>query len=157
MKDKAEKAKKTMALLYSEDCERDERYAYVVQTIAEEQQRNSEQASYIECFQGTNLKRTLVICFLFGAVNIGGGPFLAQSIYFLITVGLPVVHIFDISVGGFALAIVIIVVSGFGMKNISRDKVFLGGCVVNFVVLLTIGCLFYAKGLGPIWAIAVLM
>jgi hypothetical protein len=157
MKHKPEKAKKTMSLLYGEDCERDERYAYLVQTIAEEQHRNSEQASYIECFQGTNLKRTLVMCFLFGAVNVGGAPFLSQSIYYLITVGLPVVHIFDISIGGFALAIVIIVVAGFGMKSISRDKVFMGGCVVNFAVLLTIGCLYYAKGMGPIWAIAVLM
>lgn len=157
MKGRHETAKKTISLLYGEDCERDERYAYLVQTIAEENTRHSDQASYLECFQGTNLKRTLLMGFLFGAVNIGGAPFLSQSIYFLITVGLPVVHIFDISIGGFALAIIIIVATGFGMKHISRDKVFIGGCVINFAVMLIVGCLYYAKGTGPTWAIAVLM
>lgn len=157
MKSRHESAKKTMGVLYAEDCERDERYAYLVQTIAEENLHNLDQESFLECFRGTDLKRTLTIAFLFGAVNIGGAPFLSQSIYFLITVGLPTVHIFDISIGGFALAIVIIAATGLGLKNVSRDRMFLGGCIINFSVLLTVGCLYYAKGTGPIWAIAVLM
>jgi hypothetical protein len=95
--------------------------------------------------------------FLFAAVNIGGGPFLAQSIYLLITVGLPVVHIFDISVGGFGLAIIVIIAAELGMSKIPRDKVFAGGCLINFGIMLTIGCLYYAKGTGPTWTIAVLM
>ncbi|CAI7625229.1 unnamed protein product [Penicillium manginii] len=152
-----EKAEKAMSLLYRQECERDERYAYLVQTIAEERARNAEHASYLECFQGCNLKRTLTMMFLFAAVNIGGGPFLAQSIYFLITVGLPVVHIFDISVGGFGLAIIVIIAAELGMSKIPRDKVFAGGCLINFGIMLTIGCLYYAKGTGPTWTIAVLM
>ncbi|KAJ6013248.1 hypothetical protein N7540_007839 [Penicillium herquei] len=157
MQNRHESAKKTMHLLYGDNCELEERYAYLVQTIAEENARNSEEASYIECFQGCNLKRTLTMWFLFGAVNIGGGPFLSQSIYFLITVGLPTVHIFDISIGGFALAILIIIFAGLVMKRIPPNLVFLGGCCINFAVLLIVGCLYYAKGMGPVWAIAVLM
>ncbi|KAJ5108302.1 hypothetical protein N7456_004977 [Penicillium angulare] len=157
MRNRHESAKKTMSMLYSEECEREERYAYLVQTITEERERNSDDASYLECFSGSNLKRTLTMMFLFAAVNIGGGPFLSQSIYFLITVGLPTVHIFDISIGGFALAIIIIIATELLMINFPRDKVFLGGCFLNFITMLTVGCLFYAKGSGPIWAIAVLM
>lgn len=157
MRDRHESAKKSMAKLYNEDCEREERYAYLVQTIAEEKENNADDASFLECFQGTDLKRTMTILFLFAAVNVGGGPFLSQSIYFLITVGLPTVHIFDISVGGFGLAIVIIIIAELGMRKIPRDKVFLGGCLVNFAFMLIVGCLYYAKGTGPTWAIAVLM
>ncbi|KAJ5727086.1 hypothetical protein N7493_004906 [Penicillium malachiteum] len=157
MHNRHEAAKKTMHLLYGDDCELEDRYAYLVQTITEENTRNAEQASYIECFQGCNLKRTLTMWFLFSAANVGGAAFLSQSIYFLITVGLPTVHIFDISIGGFALAIIIIMVAGIVMKRIAPNVVFFGGCCINFAFLLTIGCLYYASGMGRIWAIAVLM
>lgn len=95
--------------------------------------------------------------FLFGIVNLGGGPFLTQSIYFLISVGLPTVHVFDISVGGFALAIILIVGSGVVLKNVRRRNILLSGCIVNFLFNLIVGALYWANGTGPKWAIAIFM
>lgn len=153
-----ESAKKLYKWLYRDEADRQERYNHLVKTIEEENtHREANQASYIECFQGVNLKRTLTMMFLFGLVNIGGAPFLSQSIYFLISVGLPSVHVFDISVGGFGLAIVLIIASGFVLKKVRRRNTLFWGCVVNFLFNLVVGVLYYAKGTGPTWAIAILM
>jgi hypothetical protein len=110
---KQESAKKLFEWMYSDSADGEERFHYLTKTIEEESwQQQANKARYVECFQGTNLKRTLNIMFLFGIVNLGGAPFLSQSIYFLISVGLPAIHVFDISVGGFGLAITIIIASG---------------------------------------------
>ncbi|KAL3450808.1 hypothetical protein BJX65DRAFT_304964 [Aspergillus insuetus] len=113
--------------------------------------------TFLECFRGTNMKRTLTMMFLFSLVNLGGAPFLSHSIYFLTSVGLPVIHVFDISIGGFGLAVVIIIASGIVLKKIRTRSTVLVGCVVNLLVNLIIGVLYFAKGQGPKWAIAVLM
>ncbi|OJJ60889.1 hypothetical protein ASPSYDRAFT_29409 [Aspergillus sydowii CBS 593.65] len=151
-------AKKVMTKLYSSRFSLDDRLAYLVKTISEEQEQQRISAgSYLDCFQGTNLKRTLTVMFLYSTANLGGAAFLSQSIYFLLTLGLPPVHVFDISIGGFALAVVIIVLTGVVGKFLSRRTMLLAGCLINLVFLLVIGCLYYAPGMGPAWAVAVLM
>jgi hypothetical protein len=144
--------------LYRDDADREERYNHLVKTIQEENlQREANQSSYIECFQGVNFKRTMTMMFLFGLVNLGGAPFLSQSIYFLISVGLPTVHVFDISIGGFGLAIVLIIASGIALKNVRRRSILFWGCVINFLFNLIVGALYWAHGTGPKWAIAIFM
>ncbi|OGE50267.1 hypothetical protein PENARI_c017G07389 [Penicillium arizonense] len=153
-----ESAKKLFRWLYRDDADREERYNHLVKTIQEENlQREANQSSYIECFQGVNFKRTMTMMFLFGLVNLGGAPFLSQSIYFLISVGLPTVHVFDISIGGFGLAIVLIIASGIALKNVRRRSILFWGCVINFLFTLIVGALYWAHGTGPKWAIAIFM
>ncbi|KAJ5177127.1 uncharacterized protein N7482_003004 [Penicillium canariense] len=155
---KRENAKKLFEWLYSDSADGEERYQYLVKTIEEEgSQRDANKAGYMECFQGTNLKRTLTIMFLFGIVNLGGAPFLSQSIYFLVSVGLPAIHVFDISVGGFGLAIIIIIASGILLKGFRRSNILFWGTAVNLLFNLVIGALYYGHGNGPKWAIAILM
>ncbi|CAI7644255.1 unnamed protein product [Penicillium bialowiezense] len=158
IKKREEPAKKLFRWLYPDEADRQERYNHLVKTIEEENSHRQEnKASYIECFQGVNLKRTVTMMFLFGLVNLGGAPFLSQSIYFLISVGLPSVHVFDISIGGFGLAIILIIASGFALKNVRRRNTLFWGCVVNFTFNLIVGALYYAHGTGPKWGIAILM
>jgi MFS family permease len=153
-----ESAKKLFKWLYPDETDRQERYNHLVKTIEEENShREANQASYIECFQGVNFKRTITMMLLFGLVNLGGGPFLSQSIYFLISVGLPTIHVFDISIGGFGLAIIIIIASGFVLNNVRRRNTLLWGCVINFFFNLIVGALYFAHGTGPKWAIAIFM
>ncbi|OKP09266.1 General alpha-glucoside permease [Penicillium subrubescens] len=155
---KQESAKKLFEWMYSDSADREERFNYLTKTIEEENsQQQANKARYVECFQGTNFKRTLTIMFLFGIVNLGGAPFLSQSIYFLISVGLPAIHVFDISVGGFGLAIIIIIASGILLKNFRRSHILFWGTVINLVFNLVIGALYYEHGDGPKWAIAILM
>ncbi|KAJ5929232.1 hypothetical protein N7454_007080 [Penicillium verhagenii] len=153
-----EGAKKLFARLYRDDADREERYNHLVKTIEEENsQREQNQSSYMECFQGVDLRRTLTMMLLFGIVNLGGGPFLSQSIYFLISVGLPTVHVFDVSIGGFGLAVILIMGSGIVLKKVRRRNLVLWGCGINLLFNLIVGVLYWAHGTGPKWAIAIFM
>ncbi|KAJ5917173.1 hypothetical protein N7466_010727 [Penicillium verhagenii] len=136
----------------------DDRIAYLIMTMEEEKARgNNKAVSYLDCFRGADLKRTLTAAFLYSANNWAGGAFLAQSTYFLLTVGLPAVHCFDIGIGGFGLAIIFIIALGFFGHRVSKRQLFLIGVVLNFFFLVTIGALHWAPGMGAIWAIGVLM
>ncbi|KAL2829670.1 major facilitator superfamily domain-containing protein [Aspergillus cavernicola] len=147
-----------MQKLYSSKFSIGDRLAYLAKTISEEQeQQRISTGSYLDCFKGINLKRTLTVMFLYSVPNLGGAAFLSQSIYFLLTLGLPPVHVLDISIGGFGLAIIIIALTGAIGRFLSRRKMLLTGCIINLVFLVVIGSLYYAPGMGPVRAIAVLM
>ncbi|RHZ58379.1 uncharacterized protein CDV56_102670 [Aspergillus thermomutatus] len=155
---RVDEAKKVLQKLYSSRISIDDRLAYLVKTISEEQEQDRiSPGSYLDCFKGTNLKRTLTAMFLYSTCNLGGAAFLAQSIYFLLTLGLPAVHVFDISIGGFGLAVIIILLTGALGKFLTKRTMLLIGLVINLVFLIIIGSLYYASGTGPTWAIAVLM
>jgi hypothetical protein len=99
----------------------------------------------------------LTVIFIYTAANLAGAAFLAQSIYFLITAGLPAIHGFDVSIGGFGLACIIIFASWFLGEHIHRRTGFLAGLIVNLVFMLIVGALYYTEKKGALWAIAVFM
>ncbi|KAF0321837.1 hypothetical protein GQ607_010971 [Colletotrichum asianum] len=131
-KGKIEAARKVMRKIYGPN-QPDERLEYEIRAIQAEQEfEANNKATYMACFQGTNRKRSFTVAFLYSTANIGGASFLAQNIYFLITAGLEAVHCFDVGIGGFGLAVLIILTSGIYLKYVNRRK-------------------------GGLWAIAVLM
>lgn len=147
-----------MGRIYGEKKQPEERLALLIKTIREEQANTKlTGGTYFECFQGTNLKRTGTVAFLYTTANVGGAGFLAQNIYFLIIAGLEPIHAFDIGIGGFGLAILIIIASGAYLKKISRRVTVIAGCVTNFIFMVVIGALYYAPSRGALWAIAILM
>lgn len=99
----------------------------------------------------------MTVIFIFSAIGLSGGAFLAQSIYFLIIAGLPAINSFDIAIGGFGLAMIFIVISWFIIDKVGRRTLFLAGGSFNALGMLIIGALAYAPGDGPLWAIAILM
>ncbi|KAJ5114233.1 MFS general substrate transporter [Penicillium angulare] len=105
----------------------------------------------------TYLKKTLTVMFLYTAQNWGGSALLAQSIYFLIIAGLPSIHAFDVSIGGFGLSLIIIVLSWIFNDKASCRNVLLVACILNFLFMLFIGVLYYIPGGGAVWGVAVLM
>lgn len=157
-KERLSEAHKIMSMIYGKSTSIDDRLAYLTKVIREEQERQQLQSgTYIDCFRGTDLRRTLTVMFLYTGQNWGGASFLAQSIYFLIIAGLPSIHAFDVSIGGFGLSIVIIVLSwAIGGKIRYRDG-FMTACILNFLFMLAIGVLYYVPGGGALWGIAVLM
>ncbi|KAJ5630819.1 MFS general substrate transporter [Penicillium longicatenatum] len=144
-------ARNVMALIYGKNNSIDDRLAYLNKVIRKEQANKALQSgSYIECFKGVDIRRTLT-------VNWGGAAFLSQSIYFLIIAGLPSIHAFDVSIGGFGLAMIIIVLSWILGGKVRRRDAFMAACILNFLFMLTIGALYYAPGSSGLWGIAVLM
>lgn len=116
-----------------------------------------EAGSYIDCFKGTNLKRTLTVIFVLGGLNICGAQLLVQNIYFLLIAGLPFVHILDIGIGGMGLGLFFTVASWSAMEKLGRRLIFLSGPFLSGILLLVVGGLYYAPGLGPIWAVAIIL
>lgn len=116
------------------------------------------EGSFIECFKGTNLKRTATVSLLFfGSGGLIGASFLSQNIYFLLTVGLEAVHSFDIGIGGFFLACVAIAIGWFFTDVIGRRTLWLVGVSGNAVAMAVIGALSFDSSRAGLWAIAVLM
>ncbi|KAL6415846.1 MFS sugar transporter [Ilyonectria robusta] len=150
-------AKKALSKIYGPETAGD-RMALLVKTIQEEQVNSEIQSgSYLDCFKGTDLKRTLTILFIYIATNVAGAAFLTQNILILITAGLPAIHVFDIGVGGFGLAIVIILLTWAFAGRFRRHNAFLFGCIINLLTMVVIGGLYYAPGQSGLWASAVLM
>ncbi|KAJ5721956.1 MFS general substrate transporter [Penicillium malachiteum] len=130
-------AHKVMSLIYGQDNSIDDRLTYLN--------------------KGPDLRRTLTVMFVYTAQNWGGAALLAQSIYFLNIAGLPSIHVFDVSIGGFGLALIIIVLSWLFNDKASCRNVLLVACILNFLIMLVIGVLYYVPGDGGVWGIAVLM
>lgn len=150
-------ARKIMERVYP-DNSANARMQELVHTIAEEKTTQQNQnGSYLECFKGTDLKRTMTAVLIYSALQIAGSSLLNQNILILISAGLPAVHAFDVGVGGFALAIIGIVVNWLTMGFFRRHNMFMAGGVINLVMMAVIGALYYVPGDGALWAAAVLM
>ncbi|KAF7530876.1 hypothetical protein G7054_g9419 [Neopestalotiopsis clavispora] len=152
-----EAARAVMRRVYGNSQQTDDRLACLIYDIEMEQATQEDKGSYAACFSGPHLKRTLTILLLFSLTNASGAAFLSQNIYFLITAGLEAIHAFDIGIGGFGLALVIIAASGLYLKRFTRRNVIMTGLVINFVFMVIIGALYWVPGEGALWAIAVLM
>jgi hypothetical protein len=136
----------------------DARLAHLQNTIHHELEQNAH-SSYLECFKGTDRKRTLTVCFLMFGNGLIGSAFLTQNIYFLSLAGLPVVHCFDINIAGFGLALLIIPCSWYFGDKLGRRPLYLIGVVGNAIGMAIVGGLGYApsSNKGAVWVLAVFM
>jgi hypothetical protein len=67
------------------------------------------------------------------------------------------VHVFDVGIGGFAVAIVLIASSWVFLEKIGRRLIYLTAPSSSAILMFLIGGLYYAPGLTPIWIIAITM
>lgn len=156
---KCDAAKKALSRLYGSHNHIDARLAVLLKQVEQERLQTEAygHAGYLELFEGTNLKRTFTVFWLFLAAGLNGASLLAQNTYFLIIAGLPAVHAFDVGIGGFGLAIVAIVFSWFYMEKFGRRSIWLAGVTVNIVIMAIIGGLYYSTAKASLWAVAILM
>ncbi|KAI0163704.1 general substrate transporter [Pestalotiopsis sp. NC0098] len=154
---KTEAARNAMRRIYGNSDHTDDRLACLIHDIKLEEASQQDKGTYAACFRGSHLRRTMTIALLFSLTNVSGAAFLSQNIYFLITAGLEAIHAFDIGIGGFGLALLIIAVNSAYMHRCNRRSLILVGLTINFVFMITIGALYWAPGEGALWAIAVLM
>jgi hypothetical protein len=91
--------------------------------------------SYLDCFRGTDRKGTLTVCLLQLGNSLTGSALLTQNIYFLTQGGLPVIHAFDINIGGFCLALLIMPFSWYFRDKVGRRPLYLGGVIGNIIAM----------------------
>ncbi|PMD44964.1 MFS general substrate transporter [Hyaloscypha variabilis F] len=158
LKGRKEAAHNSMARIYGKANHVDARLAHLQSGIQHEM-RQDQKATYLDCFRGTDRKRTLTVWLLQLGNSLIGSALLTQNIYFLTLGGLPVIHAFDINIGGFCLALVIMPFTWYFGDKVGRRPLYLGGVIGNIIAMGVIGGLGYTptSDKGAIWAIAVLL
>ena len=100
----------------------------------------TEGASYLDCFKGTNLRRTEIVCMLFVSQNLAGNTFSNYSTYFFEQAGLTGEAPYNFALGQYGLnTIGAFVTWAFMAWGVGRRTLFLYGLTGLFFTLLTIG------------------
>ncbi|KAH0133086.1 putative maltose permease, partial [Aureobasidium melanogenum] len=114
--------------------------------------------TYLDCFKGTNLRRTEICTMVYLIQVIGGNPLIGYATYFFEQAGLASADAFNMGVGNTALGFVGTCLSWPLMLKFGRRTIYNCGMVVMTVILFTIGFLDIPRhNTGAIWAQATLM
>ncbi|KAK6506276.1 hypothetical protein TWF506_011194 [Arthrobotrys conoides] len=96
---------------------------------------------YIDCFKGTDRRRTEIACVVWGIQTLCGSGLMGYSTYFLQQAGLPVEQSFNFTMGQYALGICGTLFSWLLMMKFGRRTLYIGGLMALFITLIAIGCL----------------
>ncbi|KAJ5778741.1 hypothetical protein N7520_001987 [Penicillium odoratum] len=134
-------AKKSLQRLHPESTDTSLILEEIQASIAEEQAvaESQKDASYADCFRGTDWRRTRISCGMFCVQQATGIAFYSQALYFLGISGLPVSFTFKLALGGFGVAMFGNIVSWFIMNYIGRRPLLLTGIALNAPLLLSVG------------------
>jgi len=133
----------------------DERISMMQQTNAFEKSLN-EGTSYLDCFKGTDLRRTEIVCMVWLVQSLCGASFMGYSTYFYEQAGLNTSYAFDLSWCQYALGAIGTILSWFLMPRFGRRTLYVWGQGILVCLLLIIGfCGIPAKqdNSGAKWAI----
>lgn len=144
-KGRIEEAKKALLRLTSlnreTDFNADETIAMMVHTTALEKKITSG-ASYWDCFKGTDLRRTEIVCMVWAIQNLSGNSFSNYSTYFLQQAGLNEHDSYSFAMGQYAMNMVgVFGAWGLMSLGIGRRTLYLLGLCGLFTMLLIMGFL----------------
>jgi len=96
-------------------------------------------ASYLDCFKGTDLRRTEIVCMVWAIQNLSGNSFSNYSTYFLVQAGLDPANSYNFALGQYAINIVgVFGAWGLMAWGLGRRTLFIAGlcglCVALFVM-----------------------
>lgn len=144
-RERLDDAKKALLRLTTMDKETefdaDETIAMMVHTTALEQ-KITKGASYLDCFRGTDLRRTEIVCMVWAIQNLSGNSFSNYSTYFLEQAGLDSSKAYAFALGQYAINCVGVFGAWGLMKlGVGRRSLYLWGLVLLFLMLLILGFL----------------
>ncbi|KAH0526881.1 hypothetical protein TsFJ059_010152 [Trichoderma semiorbis] len=159
-RDKSEEARKALKRLRTpspeSDFEIEATLAYIQHTTAIEKAETAS-ASFIECFQGTNLRRTEINCVVWAAQILCGNAILGYSVVFLEAAGFSELQAFDLNISLSACYIVGGIICWFMFPHVGRATIYMGGLALMFCCLIAIGGLGFTSGNGAEMAIGILL
>jgi SP family general alpha glucoside:H+ symporter-like MFS transporter len=141
-KGRTEEAKKSLLRLTSTnketDFDADETISMMVHTTALEEKITSG-ATYWDCFKGTDLRRTEIVCMVWAIQNLSGNSFSGYSTYFLEQAGLPDYKAYDFAIGQYSINMAGVFGAWFLMSlGIGRRSLYLYGlcglCSMLFIL-----------------------
>ncbi|CAG8961519.1 hypothetical protein HYFRA_00013870 [Hymenoscyphus fraxineus] len=99
-------------------------------------------ASYMDCFRGTDLRRTEIVCMVWAIQNLSGNSFSSYSTYFLQQAGLSNSKAYDFTMGQYGINMAGVFGAWFLMTlGLGRRSLYLYGLCGLFVMLLIMGFL----------------
>lgn len=175
-RDKFEEARRSLRRLRdstAEDYEIDATLAYIQHTTALEK-AETQHASFMELFQGTNLRRTEIVsiplpslshltyfecqnCVVWAAQILCGNAILGYSVVFLEAAGFSELQAFDVNISLSACYIIGGIICWFLFPHLGRATIYMGGLTLMFCCLIAIGGLGFAKGKGVEMAVGILL
>ncbi|KAJ6587619.1 MFS transporter [Mycena vulgaris] len=103
-------------------------------------------ATYWDCFKGTDLRRTEIVCMVWAMQNLAGNSFTGYSTYFLEQAGLPAAKSYDFALGQYGINMAGVFGAWALMaRGVGRRTLYLSGLVGLCVILMCLGFL----GLAP--------
>jgi SP family general alpha glucoside:H+ symporter-like MFS transporter len=137
-----EEAKQSLLRLTSgdPDFDVDKQVAMMEHTTELEKEMNTG-THYQDCFKGTDLRRTEIVCMVWLAQTVCGSTFMGYSTVFYTSAGLPTAQGFNLTIAQFALGAIGTVGSWFAMGIAGRRTLYLYGSSALCVLMLIIGCL----------------
>ncbi|KAK4946083.1 hypothetical protein LTR10_014885 [Elasticomyces elasticus] len=130
--------------------------ALMIATTEHERAVNAE-TSYRACFQGTNLRRTMIVIGIYCVQTLNGNPLRGYSTYFLEQAGLPTTQAFNMTIAGFAVAIVGGFFSWVLLPISGRRAIYVWSLVLMFIIMILVGALGVPQSSHPkgsyAWAI----
>ncbi|VUC33093.1 unnamed protein product [Clonostachys rosea] len=146
---KPELAKKSLTRLRKNTPERESEVeatlAYLQHTTALEESE-SENASFLECFRGTNLWRTEINCVVWAAQILGGNALVAYGVTFLQAAGFSEIQSLNLNISLSACYIVGGLISWVLFPHLGRATLYMSGLTFLFFANIAIGGLGFAEG-----------
>jgi SP family general alpha glucoside:H+ symporter-like MFS transporter len=119
----------------------DETIAMMVHTTALEE-RITKGSSYLDCFRGTDLRRTEIVCMCWAIQNLSGNSFSGYSTYFLEQAGLNPSNAYSFALGQYGINMVGVFGAWFLMsRGIGRRSLYIYGLCGLFTMLFIMGFL----------------
>ncbi|KAL2821541.1 general substrate transporter [Aspergillus granulosus] len=146
-KGRLEEAKKALLRLTREDqrartgFDADETVSMMVHTNALENSI-TQGATYLDCFKGTDRRRTEIVCMVWAIQNLSGNSFSNYSTYFLEQAGLNADNSYNFAIGQYSINMAGVLGAWFLMSlGVGRRTLYLFGLCGLFTMLLIMGFL----------------
>ncbi|KAH3664444.1 hypothetical protein WICMUC_005829 [Wickerhamomyces mucosus] len=125
-------------------------------TLKEENEVQSETTT-LDCFKGTNLRRTRIASIIWVIQNVTGSALMGYSTYFYLQAGLSESMSFTFSIIQYVLGLLGTLLSWILSQRFGRFDIFFGGLLINFCILIVVGGLGFSDADGAKWAVGSLL
>ncbi|ETI28107.1 hypothetical protein G647_00556 [Cladophialophora carrionii CBS 160.54] len=130
--------------------------AYIKYTT-ELERAETEGASFLELFRGTNLRRTEINCVVWAAQILCGNAILGYSVVFLEAAGFSELQAFDVNISLSACYIIGGIICWLMFPHFGRATIYMGGLTLMFFCLVAIGGLGWSSSKHAQLAIGILL
>jgi len=140
-KDQLEKAERALHTLYgkSTDVKATLNSIHALTEAEKLDNQNSSEASFLECFRGTNWRRTRIILYCNGLNNMIGIPIVSNGPYFMVQAGLSPTKVSMMIEIGIAFGMISSIYTFFFMTRVGRRKIIFTSVGVAALFLLMMG------------------